>query len=63
MEIKATEIDDGICVIEGKKRFITGPEADYNIVLARDADTYDDTLGSTRGLSMYLVPKEWEGAS
>ncbi len=57
---KATETD-GKTYITGTKMFITNGGADVHLVLARDADKYKETLGSTKGLSLYAVPKKVEG--
>ena len=43
--------------IDGKKIFITNGGAEVHLVLARDADTFDASLGTTNGLSLYLVPR------
>ncbi len=50
--------------IKGTKTFITSATSEaYDhvaLVLAREEDQYEKTLGSTRGISLYLVPK-WIG--
>jgi alkylation response protein AidB-like acyl-CoA dehydrogenase len=43
-------------VVEGEKIFITNGGAAVHLVLARDAATYDQTKGTTAGLSLILVP-------
>lgn len=48
---------EGMYNINGEKIFITTPNAEVLIVLGRDADTEAETAGTTKGLSMYLVPK------
>ncbi len=53
----ATETEEGTYAINGEKIFITTPNAELLIVLARDADTAAETAGTTKGLSMYLCPK------
>lgn len=53
---KVTE-QDGCYRVEGVKQFITNPDPDLHLVLARDADSAQETKGSTKGLSMILVPK------
>ncbi len=54
---KATE-RDGRIFLTGQKIFITNGNAQIHMVLARDADTFDETKGSTKGLSLYLCPME-----
>ena len=44
-------------VVDGEKIFITNGGADVHLVLARDAATYDQSRGSTDGLSLILCPK------
>ena len=54
--VRAKEIDHRI-YITGEKLFITNGGADVHLVLARDEDVFDETKGTTKGISMYLVPK------
>ena len=49
--------------VSGTKVFITNGGADVHLVLARDSDTYDATRGTTRGISLYLVPRTRDGRS
>jgi hypothetical protein len=44
-------------LVDGEKIFITNGGADVHLVLARDGATYDQSRGSTRGLSLILCPK------
>jgi alkylation response protein AidB-like acyl-CoA dehydrogenase len=44
-------------VVDGEKIFITNGGADVHLVLARDAATYEQTRGTTHGLSLVLCPK------
>lgn len=44
-------------VVEGEKVFITNGGADVHLVLARDAATYDQSHGTTNGLSLILCPR------
>ena len=57
---KAAEIG-GRTYITGSKMFITNGGADVHLVLARDGDSYKETLGQTKGISLYLVPREFDG--
>jgi alkylation response protein AidB-like acyl-CoA dehydrogenase len=43
-------------IIEGEKIFITNGGAPIHLVLARDAETYDQSKGTTNGLSLILCP-------
>jgi alkylation response protein AidB-like acyl-CoA dehydrogenase len=53
---RATERGDGI-VLDGEKIYITNGGAQVHLVLARDDDHYDESLGTTNGLSLYLCPR------
>ena len=53
---RATE-RDGRTFLDGEKIFITNGGCEIHLVLARDDDTFDDSKGTTRGLSLYLVPR------
>ena len=44
-------------LVHGEKIFITNGGAEVHLVLARDAVTYDQTRGSTNGLSLILCPR------
>lgn len=48
---------DGKIYIEGTKIFITTCDSDVHLALVRDEDTFKETKGTTKGLSIYLVPK------
>ena len=52
---KATE-KGGRYYIEGQKIFITNGGAEVQLVLARDAETFDQSKGTTNGLSLLLCP-------
>ncbi|MEA2626687.1 MAG: hypothetical protein QOD06_2732 [Candidatus Binatota bacterium] len=45
-------------IVEGEKIFITNGGAPIHLVLARDAETYDQSKGTTNGLSLILCPTE-----
>ena len=53
---RATETG-GEIRLEGEKIFITNGGAAVHLVLARDSDSYDKSLGTTNGLSLYLCPR------
>ncbi|MBP1687691.1 MAG: Acyl-CoA dehydrogenase [Deltaproteobacteria bacterium] len=52
---RATE-EHGRYFIDGEKIFITNGGADVHLVLARDASTFDQSRGTTNGLSLLLCP-------
>jgi len=50
--------DDGEHIrLDGQKIFITNGGAEVHLVLARDDDSYDQSKGTTRGLSLYLCAR------
>jgi hypothetical protein len=54
---RATELPDGRLRVDGQKIFISNGGAEVHLVLARDADTFDKSRGTTNGLSLVLVPR------
>jgi alkylation response protein AidB-like acyl-CoA dehydrogenase len=60
---RASELDDGTLRIDGQKIFISNGGAEVHLVLARDDDSFDDSKGSTRGLSLALVPRHRDDGS
>ena len=53
---RATE-EDGRVFLDGEKIFITNGGAEVHMVLARDDDSFEESKGTTRGLSLYLCPR------
>lgn len=53
---RATEVD-GRIRLDGSKIFITNGGAEIHLVLARDAEHFDASKGTTRGLSLFLCPR------
>lgn len=53
---RATELPDGRIRVDGQKIYISNGGAEVHLVLARDAETFDDSKGTTNGLSLVLVP-------
>jgi alkylation response protein AidB-like acyl-CoA dehydrogenase len=53
---RATE-QGGEIRLDGEKIFITNGGSQVHLVLARDDDTFDKSLGTTNGLSLYLCPR------
>jgi alkylation response protein AidB-like acyl-CoA dehydrogenase len=56
IQTRATE-ENGRFLIDGEKIFITNGGCEIHLVLARDDATYDQSKGTTKGLSLYLVPR------
>jgi len=48
--------EDGRYFVDGQKIFITNGGAQIHLVLARDAATFDQSKGTTNGLSLMLCP-------
>ncbi len=53
---RATE-QDGRIRLDGSKIFITNGGSEIHLVLARDAEGFDASKGTTRGLSLFLCPR------
>jgi hypothetical protein len=53
---RATE-KDGRILLDGEKIYITNGGCEIHLVLARDDDSYDASLGTTNGLSLYICPR------
>ena len=50
--------DEGeISFIDGQKIFISNGGAEIHLVLARDDETFEESKGSTRGLSLFICPR------
>jgi 3-(methylthio)propanoyl-CoA dehydrogenase len=49
--------EGGRFFLEGQKIFITNGGAEIHMVLARDAETFEASKGTTRGLSLFLCPR------
>ncbi|MEE9279604.1 MAG: acyl-CoA dehydrogenase family protein [Myxococcota bacterium] len=47
---------DGRCFLDGEKIFITNGGSEIHLVLAREDDTFEQSRGSTRGLSLFICP-------
>ena len=60
---RATDLPDGGVRVDGQKIFISNGGAEVHLVLARDADNYDASRGTTRGLSLVLVARHREDGS
>ncbi len=56
IQTRATS-ENGKTFVDGNKIFITNGGCEIHLVLARDAETFDQSKGTTKGLSLYLVPR------
>ncbi len=60
---RCTEQPDGTLRVTGQKIFITNGGSEVHLVLARDADKFDESKGTTNGLSLVLVPRHLDDGS
>jgi alkylation response protein AidB-like acyl-CoA dehydrogenase len=60
---RVTDLPDGRVQVDGQKIYISNGGAEIHLVLARDADKFDDSRGTTQGLSLVLVPRHLEDGS
>jgi alkylation response protein AidB-like acyl-CoA dehydrogenase len=60
---RATDQPDGSVRVDGQKIYISNGGAEVHLVLARDADAYEQSKGTTNGLSLVLVPRTREDGS
>ena len=44
-------------ILDGQKIFITNGGAEIHLVLARDNETYEESKGTTKGLSLFICPR------
>ncbi len=54
---------DGRTFIDGGKIYISNGGCEIHLVLARDDDTFEESKGTTRGLSLYIVPRRLRDGS
>jgi len=52
---RARDAEDGTVRVDGQKIYITNGGAEVHLVLARDDDAYEQSKGTTQGLSLVLV--------
>jgi alkylation response protein AidB-like acyl-CoA dehydrogenase len=57
------DLPNGDVRVDGQKIFISNGGAEVHLVLARDEDTFDQSKGTTNGLSLVLVPRHLEDGS
>jgi alkylation response protein AidB-like acyl-CoA dehydrogenase len=60
---RATDLPDGRVQIDGQKIYISNGGAEIHLVLARDDDKFEQSRGTTQGLSLVLVPRHLEDGS
>jgi 3-(methylthio)propanoyl-CoA dehydrogenase len=60
---RATDQPDGSVRVDGSKIFITNGGAEVHLVLARDGDAFDQSKGTTNGLSLVLVARHNDDGS
>ena len=53
---RATE-ENGRYFLDGEKIFITNGGAGVHLVLAREAESFEQTKGTTKGLSLFICPR------
>jgi len=53
---RVSDLPNGQVQVDGQKIFISNGGAEIHLVLARDADSFDQSKGTTNGLSLILVP-------
>ena len=53
---RATD-ENGRTFLDGQKIFITNGGSEIHLVLARDAETFEQSKGTTRGLSLLVCPR------
>ncbi|MFI5316605.1 MAG: acyl-CoA dehydrogenase family protein [Myxococcota bacterium] len=49
--------ENGRFYLDGQKIFITNGGAEIHLVLAREADTFEQSKGTTKGLSLFICPR------
>lgn len=54
---RAVDAPDGTVRVDGVKIFITNGGAEVHLVLVRDSDHFEESKGTTNGLSLVLVPR------
>jgi alkylation response protein AidB-like acyl-CoA dehydrogenase len=60
---RATELPDGKVRVDGQKIYISNGGAEIHLVLARDDESFEQSRGTTQGLSLLLVPRHLEDGS
>ena len=60
IQTRAKDLPDGTVQVDGQKIYISNGGAEVHLVLARDDDTFDQSKGTTKGLSLILVMRHKE---
>jgi alkylation response protein AidB-like acyl-CoA dehydrogenase len=60
---RGTDQPDGSVRVDGQKIYISNGGAEVHLVLVRDDDTFEASKGTTRGLSLILVPRHRQDGS
>ena len=60
---RGTDLPDGSVRVDGQKIYISNGGAEVHLVLVRDAETFEASKSTTRGLSLILVPRHLEDGS
>jgi len=60
---RATDLPDGSVRVDGQKIFISNGGAEVHLVLARDDESFEQSKGTTNGLSLLLVPRHRDDGS
>jgi alkylation response protein AidB-like acyl-CoA dehydrogenase len=60
---RVADLADGQVQVDGQKIYISNGGAEVHLVLARDEDSFDESKGTTNGLSLVLVPRHREDGS
>jgi hypothetical protein len=60
---RSSDQGDEQVLVNGQKIFISNGGAEVHLVLARDDDSFEESKGTTNGLSLILVPRHREDGS
>ena len=60
---RVRDLPDGDVCVNGEKIFISNGGAEIHLVLARDEESFEESKGTTNGLSLLLVPRHREDGS
>lgn len=60
---RVADTGDGGVAVDGQKIYISNGGAEVHLVLAREDDTFEQSKGTTKGLSLVLVPRHREDGS
>jgi alkylation response protein AidB-like acyl-CoA dehydrogenase len=60
---RAKELPDGTIRVDGQKIYISNGGGEVHLVLARDDETFDESKGTTNGLSLVLVARHKDDGS